>query len=144
VDVLHEAIVHILKNDATVSAITTKIRPVSIEEIDDVPFIQYEIDEARDEHAANGPVGVIHGTFTIRCFAETYNGCVALDQAVKAALHAAPFTAPGTPIVTTNGSTLIRRLQSQDMSDIPTVGKLGRSKAVRGRMRPFSVTYKPQ
>jgi hypothetical protein len=135
---IHEAIVSVLKAAAGVTAYTDKVRPVEAESTDDAPYVTYELEDENEEYASAGTTNVIHAVVAIRCWGTDYTQAAKLDKAVKAALHAAV----GSTVTTTNASSLIRRLHSSSATDIAGVGKLGKSKAARGRLRTYSITYK--
>jgi hypothetical protein len=137
---IHEALVIKLRADATVTAITNDIRPIQPDPDDSAPVIYYEESGGgQDEFSSAGYADCSSTTFEVTSVGTTYDQAARLDKAVWEALR----NLSGVTVAVSDGNVRIRSLRSEPPRDIPDLGKLGRAKGSRARVRTFTVVYKP-
>lgn len=83
---IEQALAAILKADATVAAITTRVYPNFIPQAPTYPLIVYQKITGYRDHALTGPTGKAHPRFQVEAWAETYSAAKALANAIREAL----------------------------------------------------------
>lgn len=83
---IEEALKDILRNDAGVSAITTRCFPVKIPQSPTFPLITYTLITDVPENVIDATAKLINARFQIEAWADTYSGSKALAKAIDTAL----------------------------------------------------------
>ena len=81
-----KAIYYLLKNNDTVSAITTRIFPEVAPQDADAPFIVYRLTSVSPDDTHDGPAVIDEVRFDVICVSETYDQAADMGGAARAAL----------------------------------------------------------
>ena len=81
-----KAIYYLLANNATVSAITTRIFPEVAPQDADAPFIVYRLTSVSPDDTHDGPAVIDEVRFDVICVSETYDQAADMGSAARAAL----------------------------------------------------------
>lgn len=82
----HKRLVALLKADGTVAAITTRVQPIRINQVGELPAITYQLISTSPVNHATGTTDTTEARIQIDCWASTYDGSKTLADAARGAL----------------------------------------------------------
>ena len=130
----NEPLVAMLKANATVSAITTRVRAVGAEQGEARPYIVYRISTNEHVHSHAGRSRLAFGVFLVTCWHDDYDGAWTLAIAVQDVLDG---LAKGT-----YSGTQYEGIFLQGMDDNPDPAIDGGSSSTKGVQLRFHVQYR--